>query len=155
MATHAPPPPGPGHYRHLVVIGASAGGVPALLALAKALPAGFPAPLFVVLHVGASLPSILPELLSAVSKLPARHPQNGELIEPGVIYVAPPDHQMLLKNDRVLVTGGPPENRFRPSVDALFRSAARAYGPRVIGWCSRAFSTMALPGCGWCNSMGA
>ncbi|OGX91755.1 hypothetical protein BEN49_18565 [Hymenobacter coccineus] len=117
----------------MVVIGASAGGVSALLALAKTLPADFPAPIFIVLHVGATLPSMLPELLSAVSKLPARHPESGELIAPGVIYVAPPAHQMLLEGNRVLVTQGPPEKGFRPSVDALFRSAASAYGRRVIG----------------------
>ncbi|TPG57993.1 chemotaxis protein CheB [Hymenobacter nivis] len=120
-------------YRHVVVIGASAGGVPALLALAKTLPADFPAPIFMVLHVGAALPSMLPELLSAVSKLPARHPESGELIEPGIIYVAPPAHQLLLNGNWVLVTQGPPEKGFRPSIDTLFRSAASAYGGRVIG----------------------
>jgi two-component system chemotaxis response regulator CheB len=104
-----------------------------LLARAKKLPADFSAPIFMVLHVGADLPCILPQLLSSVAKLPARHPQNGELIEPGVLYVAPPAHQLLLEGDRVLVTQGPAENGFRPSIDALFRSAARAYGRRVIG----------------------
>lgn len=119
--------------RPVVVIGASAGGVVALLALAKTLPADFPAPIFIVLHLGATMPCILPQLLSAVSKLPARHPLDGELIEPGVLYVAPPAHQMLLQGNRVRVTQGAKENGFRPAIDALFRSAARAYGPRVIG----------------------
>ncbi|MDJ0367772.1 chemotaxis protein CheB [Hymenobacter sp. H14-R3] len=124
----------PAHnYRHVVVMGASAGGVTALLALAKTLPADFPAPIFIVLHVGADLPCMLPQLLSAVAKLPARHPQNGELIAPGVLYVAPPAHHLLLAGNRVLVTQGPQENGFRPAIDALFRSAAGAYGPRVIG----------------------
>lgn len=127
------PPKSPGSPRAVVVIGASAGGVAALLALAKALPADFPAPVFIVLHVGADSPCLLPQLLSAVAKLPARHPQHGELTEPGVLYVAPPAHQMLLEGDRVLVTQGPPENHFRPSIDALFRSAARTHGRRVIG----------------------
>ncbi|MGI4741437.1 MAG: chemotaxis protein CheB [Janthinobacterium lividum] len=119
--------------RDVVVIGASAGGVTALLALAKTLPADFPAPIFVVLHVAADSPSIMPELLNSVSALEARHPQNGETVRPGVIYMAPPDHHLLLEDDRVLVTRGPKENRFRPSIDALFRSAAYTYGPRVIG----------------------
>ena len=121
------------HLRDVVVIGASSGGVTALLELVKTLPADFPASIFVVQHVAPDSPSILPQLLSAVSKLPARHPQNGERIEPGVIYVARPDHHLLVEGGQVLVTRGPKENRFRPSIDALFRSAAYTYGPRVIG----------------------
>ncbi|MGI4873795.1 MAG: chemotaxis protein CheB [Janthinobacterium lividum] len=121
------------HPRDIVVIGASAGGVTALLALAKTLPADFPAPIFVVLHVAPDSPSIMPELLNSVSALEARHPHNGEIVRPGVIYMAPPDHHLLLEDDRVLVTRGPKENRFRPSIDALFRSAAYTYGPRVLG----------------------
>ena len=120
-------------YRDIVVIGASAGGVTALLALVKTLPADFPAPIFVVQHVAADSPSILPQLLSSVSALEARHPQDGETVAAGTIYMAPPDHHLLLEGDRVLVTRGPKENRFRPSIDALFRSAAYTYGPRVIG----------------------
>ena len=119
--------------RDIVVIGASTGGVAALMELAKALPADFPAPVFVVMHVPPDSPSSLPQLLSSVSALQVRHPQNGEVVEAGVIYVAKPDHHLLLENNRVLVTRGPKENRFRPSVDALFRSAAYTYGPRVIG----------------------
>ena len=120
-------------HRDIVVIGASAGGVSALLELVKALPANFPAPIFVVQHIAPDSPSILPQLLSSVSALKARHPQNGEIVEPGVIYVAKPDHHLLLEGNQVLMTRGPKENRFRPSVDALFRSAAYTYGPRVIG----------------------
>ncbi|SDY59636.1 chemotaxis protein CheB [Hymenobacter psychrophilus] len=122
--------------RDIVVLGASAGGVLALLALlalAKTLPADFAAPIFIVLHVAPNLPSLMPELLNAVSALPARHPHNGEVVRPGVIYLAPPDHHLLLEDDRVLVTRGSKENRLRPSIDALFRSAACTYGPRVLG----------------------
>jgi two-component system chemotaxis response regulator CheB len=132
MATQLPPKNGRAH-RDIVVIGTSAGGVTALLALAKTLPADFPAPIFVVLHVAPDSPSLMPELLNAVSALEARHPANGEIVRAGVIYLAPPDHHLLLEDDRVLVTRGPKENRFRPSIDALFRSAAYTYGPRVIG----------------------
>jgi two-component system chemotaxis response regulator CheB len=120
-------------HRDIVVIGASAGGVSALLELVKALPADFPAPIFVVLHVGPDSPSILPQLMNSVSAMKARHPHNGETVEPGVVYVAAPDHHLLLEGNTVLVTRGPKENRFRPSIDALFRSAAYTYGPRVIG----------------------
>ena len=130
----APPPKTPQKpYRDIVVIGASTGGVAALMDLVKALPADFPAPIFVVMHMPADSPSLLPQLLSSVSALKARHPKNEEVVEAGVIYVARPDHHLLLEGNRVLVTRGPKENRFRPSIDALFRSAAYTYGSRVIG----------------------
>ncbi|TGE27319.1 chemotaxis protein CheB [Hymenobacter metallicola] len=124
----APPP-----KRDIVVIGASAGGVEALLELVRSLPHDFPAPIFVVQHMAPYANSILPQLLSEVSPLPAKHPSDGEAVQPGVIYVARPDHHLLIENDTVLMKRGPKENRFRPSVDALFRSAAYGYGPRVIG----------------------
>ncbi len=123
----------PEQKRDIVVIGTSAGGVTALIELVKTLPADFPAPIFVVQHVPPDSQSILPQLLSAVSTLPAKHPLDGEPVQAGVIYVARPDHHLLVEGDRVLVKRGPKENRFRPSIDALFRSAAYAYGPRVIG----------------------
>ncbi|GAA3925671.1 chemotaxis protein CheB [Hymenobacter algoricola] len=132
MTTHAPRKTRR-HHRDIVVIGASAGGVTALLALVKTLPADFPAPIFIVQHVAPDSPSILPQLLSSASALKARHPQNGETVESGVIYVAKPDHHLLVEGSKVLVTRGPKENRFRPSIDALFRSAAYTYGSRVIG----------------------
>jgi two-component system chemotaxis response regulator CheB len=119
--------------RDLVIIGASAGGVTALMDLARALPADFPAPILVVLHLSPSSPSMLPELMGRDAALRVKHAQNGEALKAGVIYVAPPDHHLLVENDRLLVTRGPKENRFRPSIDALFRSAAYTYGPRVIG----------------------
>jgi two-component system, chemotaxis family, protein-glutamate methylesterase/glutaminase len=119
--------------RDIVVIGASTGGVAALMELVQSLPADFPAPLFVVLHVPADSPSVLPQLLASVAALPVRQAQNGEVVEAGVVYVARSDHHLLLEGNRVLVTRGPKENRFRPSIDALFRSAAYTYGPRVIG----------------------
>ena len=127
------PAKSPKPYRDMVVIGASAGGVAALMELVKSLPADFPAPIVVVLHLPADSPSVLPQLLSSVSALKVRHPQDGEAVEAGVIYLARPDHHLLLEDNRVLVTRGPKENRFRPSIDALFRSAAYTYGPRVIG----------------------
>ena len=120
-------------HRDIIVIGAATGGVAALTELVKSLPADFPTPIFVVMHVPADSPSLLPQLLSSASGLEARHPRDGEVVEAGTIYVARPDHHLLLESNRVLVTRGPKENRFRPSVDALFRSAAYTYGPRVIG----------------------
>ncbi|UOQ77615.1 chemotaxis protein CheB [Hymenobacter sp. 5516J-16] len=119
--------------RDIVVIGASTGGIQALLELVRTLPHDFPASIFVVQHVAPYAPSLLPELLSRESALPAKHPRDGEQMRPGVIYVAPPDQHLLIEQDKVLVKSGPKENRFRPSIDALFRSAAYGYGPRVIG----------------------
>jgi two-component system chemotaxis response regulator CheB len=119
--------------RDIIVIGASAGGVYALKDLVAALPYDFQASLFIVQHVSPHSPSYLPDILTTAGQLPASHPRDGELIQPGHIYVAPPDHHLLVEYDQVLVKKGPKENRFRPSIDALFRSAAYNYGPRVIG----------------------
>ncbi|WP_018622195.1 chemotaxis protein CheB [Spirosoma luteum] len=119
--------------RDIIVIGASAGGVYALKELVMALPASFPASIFVVLHKSATEPSYLPQILSQAGQLPADHPEDGTSIQSGHIYIAPPDRHLLLEPGRVLVRKGPKENRFRPSIDALFRSAAYTYGPRVIG----------------------
>lgn len=116
----------------LVVIGASAGGVAALLELASTLPAGFPAPICVVQHVGAN-PSILPELLSARGPHPAVHGRDRQLLTPGVIHIAPPDQHMLVEGRFLRLVRGPRENHTRPAIDPLFRSAALAWGPFTIG----------------------
>jgi two-component system, chemotaxis family, protein-glutamate methylesterase/glutaminase len=117
----------------IIVVGASAGGVEALSALARGLPKDLPAAVFVVLHISPQTPSILPTILSRVGALPASHAVNEEKIEHGRIYVAPPDHHLLVERGYVRVIRGPRENRYRPAVDPLFRSAALAYGSRVVG----------------------
>jgi two-component system, chemotaxis family, protein-glutamate methylesterase/glutaminase len=119
--------------RDIVVIGGSAGGVEALMQICAGLPADLPAALFVVQHISPTSKSVLPELLSKVGPLPARHPVDGEAIRPGQIVVAPPDFHLLLQPGHVALRRGPQENRTRPAIDPLFRSAAVAYGPRVIG----------------------
>ena len=119
--------------RDIIVIGASAGGVYALKELVAGLPKDFKASIFLVLHISPHSPSYLPDILNHVGLLKASHPKDGELIQQGHIYVAPPDHHILVEYDQVIVKKGPKENRFRPSIDALFRSAAYSYGPRVIG----------------------
>jgi two-component system, chemotaxis family, protein-glutamate methylesterase/glutaminase len=120
--------------KDLIVIGASAGGIEALKALARGLPADLNAALFVVLHMGADGLPILPQILERAGPLPAANARDGEAIRPGHIHVAPPDHHLLLEpSGRVRLSRGPKENRFRPAVDSLFRSAAHAFGPRVIG----------------------
>ncbi|HVF90679.1 MAG TPA: chemotaxis protein CheB [Blastocatellia bacterium] len=117
----------------IIVIGASAGGIDALVKLVADLPADLPASIFVVVHVSPNSPSLLPAILSRRGVLPASHPADGEEIKPGMIYVAPPDQHLLVKSNIIKLTRGAKENRNRPSVDSLFRSASRVYGPRVIG----------------------
>jgi two-component system chemotaxis response regulator CheB len=120
--------------RHeIVAVGTSAGGVEALIRLVAGLPPGFPAALFVVCHIPAGAYSRLPEILSAHGALLARRAQDGEPIHYGHVYVAPPDYHLLLEPGVVRLTRGPRENHNRPAIDPLFRSAARAYGERVIG----------------------
>lgn len=121
----------PGH--DIITIGASAGGVDALKQLATQLPADIPAAIFVVQHVRATEPSLMPEILSNAGALPAANPFDGETIQHGHIYIAPPDHHMLLGHGHIHVVRGPKENGFRPAIDATFRTAARSYGPRVVG----------------------
>jgi two-component system, chemotaxis family, protein-glutamate methylesterase/glutaminase len=117
----------------VVVIGASAGGLEALTKLVAGLPRDLSAALFVVVHVSPTATSSLPAILSRHGPLPARHPTDDEPIEAGTIYVAPPDHHLLVRPGRVRLARGPRENGHRPAVDPLFRSAALHYGPRVIG----------------------
>jgi two-component system, chemotaxis family, protein-glutamate methylesterase/glutaminase len=119
--------------RDIVVIGASAGGIPALTALVAGLPRDFPASLMVVVHIPPYATSRLPEILSRAGPLPATHVQQGEAMEPGHIYVAPPDRHLLVRNGWMELSRGPRENHARPAIDPLFRTAARTYGPRVIG----------------------
>jgi two-component system chemotaxis response regulator CheB len=116
----------------VIVIGASAGGVEAIRSLAAGLPAGFPAAVLIVLHIGAHK-SELPWLLNQVGPLRALHPRDGDPIRPGLISIAPPDHHMVIEAGQVRLTKGPRENWARPAIDPLFRSAAQAYGPDAIG----------------------
>src|ERR671933_2234360 len=121
----------PGH--DIIVSGASAGGMEALQILVRGLPADLPAALFVVWHLPPHSFGVLPDVLDRSGPLPAAHARDGEPIVPGRIYVAPPDRHLLLEPGQVRLTRGPKENHFRPAIDPLFRSAAAAYGPRVIG----------------------
>lgn len=117
----------------IIVAGASAGGVPSLQALLSTLPADLNAAVFVVQHLSPDYPSTLARVLDRCTPFNVKQPVDGELIQSQTVYVAAPDHHLLIEHDRVLVKRGPKENRFRPSIDALFRSAAYSHGSKVIG----------------------
>ena len=112
--------------RDTIVIGASAGGVEALSKLVLDLPSDFQAAVFIVLHIPANAPSFLPAILSRDAQLTVAHAENGQPIERRRIYIAPPDQHLLIEDGHVKLVHGPKENLHRPSIDALFRSAARA-----------------------------
>jgi two-component system, chemotaxis family, protein-glutamate methylesterase/glutaminase len=117
----------------IIVVGASAGGVEAVSQLVANLPADLPAAIFVVIHISAQAKSFLPQILTRKGSLLATHAKDGEAIAPGRIYVAPPDYHLLVKRGFMRLVQGPKENNCRPAVDPLFRTAAKAYGQRVVG----------------------
>lgn len=119
--------------RDVVVVGASAGGVQALQQLVAALPPELPASILIALHLSSEGTSVLHSILSRAGQLDATQAVDGERLERGHIYVAPPDRHLLVRGANVRLSAGPRENGHRPAIDPLFRSAARAYGPRVIG----------------------
>jgi two-component system chemotaxis response regulator CheB len=104
-----------------------------LLSALSGLPRDFPAPIFVVVHIAPNRDSLLPGILTRRGSLPAVHPRDGDEMRPASIYIAPPDHHLLIEDGHIGVKKGPKENRFRPSIDALFRSAAYTFGPGAIG----------------------
>jgi two-component system chemotaxis response regulator CheB len=116
-----------------VVIGASAGGVDALQTLVHGFPDDLPASVFIVLHIGAHRPSVLPALLNRAGPLLAAHASHGKPITHRRIYIALPDAHLLVAHGQMQLGDGPKEHYTRPAVDPLFRSAAGAYGPRVVG----------------------
>jgi two-component system, chemotaxis family, protein-glutamate methylesterase/glutaminase len=117
----------------VVVVGASAGGVEALLRFARAAPADFAVPILVVLHIPASGPSMLPLILGRAGALSAVHAEDGMELNGGGFYVAPPDRHMRIAGNRIELDPGPRENGHRPAIDPLFRSAADAFRTRVAG----------------------
>jgi two-component system, chemotaxis family, protein-glutamate methylesterase/glutaminase len=117
----------------IIVVGASAGGVEPLTRLLGDLPRDLAASVFVVLHMSAHGNTALPQVLARRAELPVAAAVDGEKIEAGRVYVAVPDRHLFLEPGVVRVVPGPKENGHRPSIDGLFRTAAAAYGPRVIG----------------------
>ena len=119
--------------RDIIVIGGSAGATAPLKAILRGLPADFSASIFIVLHIPARSLGILATVASAATNLPVHPAEHGMPIERGNIYLAVPDHHLILKRDRMVLGRGPRENMARPAIDPLFRSAAIAFGPRVVG----------------------
>jgi two-component system, chemotaxis family, protein-glutamate methylesterase/glutaminase len=128
VSTDSDPPP-----VRTAVVGASAGGVEALRSLVSALPPDYAGALLVVLHLAPMGTSVLPQILSRAGDIPAEHAVDGEAIEAGRIYVAPPDRHLLVTDGRVVLDRGPRINGHRPAVDSLFRTAADAWGANAIG----------------------
>jgi two-component system chemotaxis response regulator CheB len=119
--------------RHLVVIGASSGGIEAMRQIVAELPADFPAAIALVQHTSPHAPTVLHNILEKAGKLPAVSPTGTDDLRAGTIYVAPPNYHLLVEPGRVYLGRGPKENRFRPAIDPLFRSAAKVFGPNAIG----------------------
>lgn len=117
----------------IVAIGASAGGVEALSSLVAGLSEELPYAFLVALHMPAGTPSILARILDRTGPLPAVAAEHGIDLQPARIYVASPDHHLLVTDHRVMLSQGPTENGHRPAINALFRSVALTFGPRAIG----------------------
>ncbi len=121
-----------GAYGLVAIIG-SAGGHSAMIEVLGALPADFPLPIAVLLHMDPSKPSHLVEILERRVRLRVRPAQEGEPLEPGTIYVAVPDwHLGVGPGETIALTRGPPRHFLRPAGDSLFETAAEVYGPRLI-----------------------
>jgi two-component system chemotaxis response regulator CheB len=120
--------------KFIIAIGASAGGLNAINELTQQLPADIDAAIFVVLHLSkAAIGDMLLLRVQKHTKLKCSIAGDGDKIEPGHIYIAAPDSHLLVRDNKTLIGRGPAENRFRPSVDVLFRSVAASHGEKVIG----------------------
>ncbi len=116
------------------LIGASAGSIDALRVILPGLEPGAGFAVLLVIHLSPEAPNLVPELLSEICRLPVTEAESAEPIEPGHIYMAPPDYHMTVEADHTLsLSTEPPVNYSRPSVDVLFESAAEVYGARSLG----------------------
>jgi two-component system, chemotaxis family, protein-glutamate methylesterase/glutaminase len=116
----------------IITLGGSAGSIGPMREVLAQLPKDIHAAIFVVLHIGAR-PSQLPSIIQLRSALPVMHAEDKLMIAPGRVYVAPPDHHLVLANGAMELSRGPRENWTRPAIDPLFRSAATAFKDRVVG----------------------
>ena len=114
-------------------MGTSSGGIEALQIIVAALPKDFPAALCIVLHTAPDSSGILRDILHRAGTLPVRIVRTSEPVRRATIFLPSPDHHLIVEPSVLRASRGPRENRFRPAIDPLFRSAAQVYGPRVIG----------------------
>jgi two-component system chemotaxis response regulator CheB len=122
-----------GHPYDIVALAASAGGITALSKVLGGLPTDFGVPVVVVQHLDRRHQTVIAEVLGRRSKLPVRLAAEGDWPEPGTIYIAPPDHHLLVSEDgRLTLSSAELVNYVRPSADLLFESVAASYGPRAI-----------------------
>jgi two-component system, chemotaxis family, protein-glutamate methylesterase/glutaminase len=117
----------------LIVMGASSGGIDALKVIVGGLPADLPAAVLVVVHMSPDSPRVIADILNRAGPLPCHYAQDQEVIRQGHLYLAPPNDHLLVEPGRLRVMRGPRENRARPAIDPLFRTAAVAYGERTVG----------------------
>ena len=119
--------------RDIIVIGGSSGAIAPLKTILGSLPAETPAAVFIVIHIPARSLGLLATVAAAASAWPVYQATEGMPIAPGNIYLAVPDHHLILTKGHIKLGRGPRENMARPAIDPLFRSAAAAYGSRVVG----------------------
>jgi len=125
---------GPTRAMDVIVIGASAGAVDALSHILPALPAGFPLPIAVVVHLPPDRKSVLAELYASRCQVAVKEAEDKEPLLPGTVYFAPPDYHLLLEQDRRLsLSSDEPVQYSRPSIDVLFESAVDAFDSGVVG----------------------
>jgi two-component system chemotaxis response regulator CheB len=137
QSTHEPLSRPPGYpaetTRNIVVVGASAGGIEVVQRLFRDLGNQPGAAFFVVVHMAPDAPSALPAIIARRTPMLVKQPALREPVREGVVYVARPDFHLQLEGKDIVVTHGPRENRYRPSIDTLFRSAAQWHGAQVVG----------------------
>jgi two-component system, chemotaxis family, protein-glutamate methylesterase/glutaminase len=132
---HRPPSPAPAAGEQGLVVGlaASAGGLAALSTVLQALPAGFPGAVLVVQHLDPHHKSLLADILQRRSGLTVREARGGERLAPGTVYLAPPDHHLLVDAGGTLSLSSAERVRYvRPAADLLFAALAASFGPRAV-----------------------
>ncbi|HYE90996.1 MAG TPA: chemotaxis protein CheB [Terriglobales bacterium] len=137
---------GDGRARDVVTIGASAGGVQALMQLLSKLPGDLPAIIGIVLHRSPYHETKLPWVLGRHASLKVIEPEDGQPLTVSTVYVAPRDQHLTFSQGVACLDHGPKEHRTRPAVDPLFRSAAEAFGPRVVGVLLSGYGSDGVPG---------
>jgi len=119
------------HACNLVALGASTGGPSAIVEVLRALPAGFPLPILIVIHIGEPFGTAFAEWLDGQTPHTVRIAQNGKRLAEAGVFIAPPNHHLIVRNGCIYLTDAPERHSCRPSVDVLFESLATEYGSAV------------------------